>query len=117
MEQKNDNHLYISGAIADNLPSMVKNELAKMPAQKQTEFLEEYKRKNRSVSTAYLLFLFLGAHYAYQGRWGMQILFWMTVGGFFIWWLVDLFRLYGVINNYNKDLALDVMRNLKSISQ
>lgn len=115
MEQ--ESKLYISASIADCLPSMVKNELAKLPAQKQEEFVEEYKRKAKSVGIAYLFLIFiLAMHYGYLRKWGLQIVFWLTGGGFFIWWLIDLFRLAGLVKNYNKDVATDTMRNLKAMS-
>ncbi len=96
---------------------MVKNELAKLPAQKQEEFVEEYKRKAKSVGIAYLfLIVILAMHYGYLGKWGLQVVFWLTCGGFFIWWLIDLFRLPGLVKNYNKDIATDTMRNLKAMS-
>jgi len=115
MEQ--ESKLYISASIADSLPSMVKNELTKLPAQKQEEFVEEYKRKAKSVGIAYLfLIVILAMHYGYLRKWGLQIVFWLTGGGFFIWWLIDLFRLAGLVKNYNKDVATDTMRNLKAMS-
>lgn len=115
MEQ--ESKLYISASVADSLPSMVKNELAKMPAQKQEEFVEEYKRKAKSVGIAYLfLIVILAMHYGYLRKWGLQVVFWLTGGGFFIWWLIDLFRLSGLVKDYNKDIATDTMRNLKAMS-
>lgn len=123
MEEKNENmeqqeqKLYISALVADSFPSMVKNELAKMPAQKQDEFVEEFNRKKKSLGIAYLfLLIVLAMHYGYLKKWGLQIVFWLTGGGFFIWWLIDIFRLPGLVKNYNKDVAMDTMRNLKSIS-
>ena len=95
---------------------MVRNELATMSAQKQEEFLEEYRRKRKSTGATYALWLFLGWHYAYLGKWGVQFLYWFTVGGFFIWAFIDLFRIPGQVSNYNKEVATEVMRNLKAIS-
>ena len=108
--------LYIPASIADSIPSMVKNELKNLSAQKQDEFVEEYRRKQKSVGMAYLCWLVFGLHYGYVGKWGLQIVYWLTAGGFFVWALVDLFRIPSIINNYNKDTATDVMRNLKAIS-
>ena len=109
--------LYVQPSIADKLPSMVKNELARLSASKQEEFVEEYKRKKKSVGLAYLLLLVVFAlHYGYIGKWGLQIVFWLTGGGLMVWWIVDIFRLPGLIQSYNKDVATEVMRNLKSIS-
>lgn len=103
--------------MADSLPSMVRNELAKMPAQKQEEFAEEFSRKSKSTGMAYLfLIVVLAMHYGYLRKWGLQVVFWITGGGFFLWWIADLFRLPGLVRNYNKDVASEIMRNLKSMS-
>ena len=55
----------------------------------------------KSTGTAWILFLFLTAHYAYVNRWGIQLLFWCTLGGFGIWAFVDLFCINGMIRNHN----------------
>lgn len=56
----------------------------------------------KSVGTAYLLyFLLFGTHYAYLGKWGLQILFWITLGGLGIWALIDLFTISGKVNRHN----------------
>jgi len=104
-------------SIADSIPSMVRHELVKLSAQKQEEFVEEYKRKAKSSGVAYILWLLLGWHYVYLRGWGIQILFWLTAGGFGLWWFIDLFRIPGMIKDYNKDIATDVLRNLKAISE
>jgi hypothetical protein len=111
------NNLYLSNSIVGNLPAMVRNELAKLSSQKQEEFLEEYERKEKSIFVGYLFWLFFGWHYAYQKKWGIQVLFWITAGGLFIWWLIDIFRVSSMINNYNKDKAIEVMRNLRAITR
>ena len=58
--------LYIPSSIANGLPSIVRNELAKLPAEKQQEFLEEYSRKQKSIASGYIFWLLFGLHYAYQ---------------------------------------------------
>ena len=56
----------------------------------------------KSTGMAYLLFFLLfGTHYAYQGKWGLQIAFWLTFGGLGIWSLIDMFRIPGMIKKYN----------------
>ncbi|PXY41451.1 TM2 domain-containing protein [Flavobacterium cheongpyeongense] len=55
----------------------------------------------KSSGTTYLLWFFFGFHYAYLGKWGLQILYWITFGGFFIWAIIDLFTLSGRIANHN----------------
>ena len=55
----------------------------------------------RTIGIAYLLWFFLGAHYAYLGRWGLQILYWITFGGLGIWALYDLITMSGKVDRYN----------------
>ncbi len=106
----------IPDSIVKSLPAMVRNELVKLSAQKQEEFVEEFRRKSKSVGTGYLLWFLLGCHYLYVGKWAIQIIFWLTLGGLWVWWLVDLFRVPRLVGDYNKDVSVDVLRNLKTIA-
>lgn len=107
--------LYISQSSASVLPLMVNNELSKLPADRQREFVEEYNRKEKSVSTAYLLWLLLGWHYAYINKWPLQILFWISLGGVGIWWFIDAFRMQNIIDDENRNIAVSVIRDMKII--
>lgn len=64
--------------------------------------------KMKSTGTAYLCWFFLGCHYAYLGKWGLQILYWFTVGGFGIWALVDLFHIPSKINAHNLKISMQI---------
>lgn len=103
-------------SIRDNLPAMVRNEVVKLGAQKQEEFVEEYRRKAKSSGVGYLLW-FVGFHHAYVAKWGLLILYWFTLGGLCVWWIIDLFRVSRMVADYNKDVAVDVLRNLKALGQ
>lgn len=97
---------------------MVRHEVSNLTPQSQEAFIEEYRRKAKSSIVAYLLWLlFPGFHYAYVGKWGLLVLFWVTFGGFLLWWLADAFRIPGVVNDYNKDIAVVTLRNLKALQQ
>lgn len=50
---------------------------------------------------AYLFWFILGGQYAYLGKWGIQILYWLTLGGLGIWALIDLFTIPSKVNAYN----------------
>lgn len=112
-----ENKLFIENSIADTLPAMVKTELAKMPEDKQAAFVEEYQRKKKSVGWAYFFLLVcLGIPYGYLGKWGLQFVYWFTGAGALIWLIILLFTLPKLVRDYNKDVALEVMRNLKVLS-
>ena len=55
----------------------------------------------KSTGSAYLCWFFLGCHYAYLGKWGLQILYWITFGGVGLWAFFDLFHIPTKVNNYN----------------
>jgi len=57
--------------------------------------------KVKSTGTAYLFWFLFGAHYAYLGNWGLQILYWLTLGGVGIWAIIDLFTMSGKVTKYN----------------
>jgi len=99
----------------DQLPSMVKQELVKLTPAQQQAFMEEFKRKAKSTPVAYLLWL-IGLHYAYLGKWGLLVVYWLSFWGFFVWMIADLFRIPGLIRGYNKDVAVEVMGNLRMIA-
>jgi len=107
---------YLPISISDKLPSMVNVELIKMSAEQQALFVEEYRRKKKNTGAAYLLWFVIGLHYVYLGKIGWQIFYWLTSGGLLIWGFIDLFRIPGMVKNYNKDIAMDVFRDLKMTS-
>ena len=97
------------------LPSAVQASLSNMTDLEQAMFVEEYKRRKKSIGTAYLCWLVLGLDYGYLHKWGLQFFFWITLGGMFIWWLINFFTIPSMVRNYNKDIAVDVLRSQKII--
>lgn len=64
----------------------------------QTKMLNNEKK----VSTAYILWFLLGVHYFYLGKPLLNILYWLTGGGFLIWLIIDLFRMKSLVNGVNE---------------
>ena len=62
------------------------------------------KIKTKSKGMAYALWLFLGlfgGHRFYLGDISKGFLQLITVGGFGVWWFLDLFSLSGKVDRYN----------------
>ena len=55
----------------------------------------------KSSGTAWIMYLFLGCHYAYLGKWGIQLAYWFTLGGLGLWMFIDMFRLSGLVKKHN----------------
>lgn len=73
------------------------------PGQQQT-FQRLYDRRKKSVLIAYFLWFVLFVHHGYLGKWPTQILFWITIGGLYVWWVIDAVRMQTLVNNYNDAL-------------
>lgn len=98
-----------------NLPLMVVQQLENLPEHQQQAFFEEYKRKEKSLVVAYLLWL-ISCHYIYVGKIGTFFIYLITFAGFLIWGFIDLFRMPGIVRDYNKDVATEILKNLKLVS-
>lgn len=67
-----------------------------------------YETRKAKSSTIWLLFLFLGWSYGSLDKIGLQILYYVTIGGFGLWALIRLFTLNGAIKEYNKKIAAQI---------
>ena len=67
-----------------------------------------YQAKIKSTGVAYLFWFVLGAHYAYLGKWGLQILYWITLGGFGIWAIIDLFIMSSKVEKVNMPIFNEI---------
>lgn len=84
---------------------------------KQQKFQELYSGRKRSLKLAYVCLLFFpGTHYAFLNRWQMQLLFWLTLGGAFIWWIVDMFRLPKLVEQTNFYFQQKILREVNSVN-
>lgn len=67
-----------------------------------------YQERKINSGTAWLLFLFVGWSYGSFGKMGLQVLFYLTLGGLGIWTLVRLFTLSGAIKDHNRKIAMEL---------
>ena len=100
----------------DPVPARVRDELAARPGPTRAAFHEAFRRRARSTATAYLIWVLVGGQYGYVGRWALQILFWVTVGGLMVWWAVDLFRIPGIVRRYNERVSHEILEGLRGRS-
>ena len=113
--------LYVQGRITDRLPTVVRSQLAGLSPNEQNQYLEEYHRKCKKLYLAYIFWflspflLMIGVHYIYFGKPGWAIMFWVSIGGLFIWWFIDIFRMPSIVRSFNKDVAVDVLRNMRAM--
>ena len=102
-------------ALSQQIPAAVLRKVAEMDEFNQEAFISEFKKKSKSINVACVFYL-LGFHYAYMGKWLICILYWATMGGFGIWVLMDLFRLKGMVQDHNKTVAINVLRDIQVLA-
>jgi len=96
----------INNSIIFDLPESMRLNISKLPENKREEFLLDYKKKKKSLKTAYfLLSVFIGPYLGYLNKWWLQLLHWITFGGYVFWWLINIFYLPRLVLNYNNKLA------------
>jgi hypothetical protein len=78
------------------------NMLNKLTDSQKAFFYSQYKEKQLNI--AYILWFVFGVYYAYFGKWGKQILYWITFGGLTIWAFINLFRMKSLVERANSEL-------------
>ena len=108
--------LQIEESIAKVLPIMVKEPLSKMPAEKQSVFAEEFKKKGKSKGVMIALAIFFPIQLFFLDKKGLGIVYWLTGGGLGIWWLIEIFLTSKRVNEYNGDVGTVIMRDMKLLA-
>jgi hypothetical protein len=94
------------------LPPSIQSVVTKMSDLEQNSFLLEYNKRKKSVFLSYILWIFFGLHYAYNRKIGLQFVFWFTLGGFFCWAFLDLFRMQSIVRDANATIAREIANTL-----
>ena len=82
---------------------------ANLPLEDRLVFEYAYATQSKGLGMTYLSLL-VGSHYAYLGRWNVQFAYWFTGGGLLLWMLADVFRLPGMVNGFNRVIALNALK-------
>ena len=108
-----------TGLVASGMPGLAAHlwpMYDKLDENSKIAFQQAYNNKRKSKLTAYLLHIFLGAHYIYRGKVLMQLVFWGTLSGLGVWYIIDIFRLGGVIDQTNEAIARELLVQYKAFS-
>ncbi len=107
----------ILASIKSQLSEAVVRKVAAMDELNQDAFVTEFKKKKKSPLIAFFLLTCIPSfHYFYLGKVWINLFFWGTIGGFGLWWLIDLFRTVGMVREYNKTVAITVLKDIQILS-
>lgn len=89
----------------------------RLPPEAQAMLRLDYKRNSKSMPVAYITWFFAAAHYIYLRQTPMFFIYWLVFFGTFwlffipgvLWWLVDIFRIPGLVSRHNHTLFSDLL--------
>jgi hypothetical protein len=78
---------------------------------------DQFGASRKKKRSAYLAWLCLGSHYRYLGRPAVQALFWLSLGGLLLWWVIDFFRLPRLVARENRRIDAETMTRLHQAAE
>lgn len=101
-----------SAFLSDYLSPATINEVSKLSSEKQEKIVNLFLSEKKKKGTAILLAIF-GLHYIYLSKWLLLFLFAITLGGIYIWWIIDIFRVSGMVTESNDKLMYRLIANFQ----
>ena len=113
LKKTKENVIVNFDSILEDLQDSIKTKIYELPEQKRQEFMLEFEKKKKSLRTAYILLaLFIGPYLGYLKKWWLQLLHWLTWGGYLVWWIINIFYLPKLVRKYNIDLASKLLNDI-----
>jgi len=105
--------LDINPSIVDKLPITVKSALSKMSTEEQMMFQEQYQKKSKSVGLMVFLAIVFPIQMFLLGKTGLGVVFILSLGGLYIWWIIEWFVTPKRVREYNGDVATKIVTEMK----
>ena len=97
----------------ESLSPTVQGTIANMTEQQKLAFESEYNKKAKSVGPYVFLAIVCPIQFILLGKVALQIVFTLTLGGFFVWYIIEWFLTPKRVREYNETIATDIARNIK----
>ena len=108
--------LVIEESIVKNLPVLLKEPLSKMPEEKQSIFVEEFKKRSKNSGIMITLAILFPIQLFLLGKIGLGILYYLTFGGLGVWWILEIFLTPKRVREFNADVGTQILRDMKLMS-
>ena len=80
-------------------------------------FHTQYSSEKKGRGVATILAVMFGFDRFYLGQIGLGILKWITLGGIFFWWFIDIFTAAGRADEFNRNKAREIAISLRPSSE
>ena len=101
------------GESPSDLPMTLQKGFQSFSEEDKMTFWLQYKKKRRGLVPMLLLAVFFPIQLFFLGKLGLGIAFWLTGGGFGIWYVIEWFVTPKRVRDYNEEIALQIGRDLK----
>ena len=105
----------IGKEIADryqNENKQIKDLLAQLSDTDRLYYEQQLEARKKSLSTAYVFWCLGGTHYLYLQQWAKHAIFWGTMGGVLVWYVLDFFFMFFVVDAYNRGVSFDILNDI-----
>ena len=92
----------------DHYSPIVQNALTKMTDEQRLAFESEYNRCKRSVGAMMALAILFPIQLFLLDKVALGVLLWVTLGGFGIWWIIEIFLTPKRVREYNDQIAMNL---------
>ena len=83
-----------------------------MTDEQKLTFEAEYAHRRKNTALYVVLAIIFPIQLVLLGRLGLQLIFWLTGGGMFIWWVIEWFLTPKRVREYNDKVATEIARDL-----
>ena len=83
-----------------------------MTDEQKLTFEAEYARRRKNTALYVVLAFIFPIQLVLLGRLGLQLIFWLTFGGMFIWWVIEWFLTPKRVREYNDKVATEIARDI-----
>ena len=90
----------------------IKSMLEQLPQESRMQYDVKLSERKKSLQLGYLCWMMCGSHYLYVKRPVKQLIFWGTIGGLLVWYMLDLFLMFFVIDRYNREVSFEILNEI-----
>ena len=100
----------------ETYPPLVQSALTKMTEDQKLTFESEYNSRKKSLGLLVVLAIFFPIQHFLLGKTAMGIFFWLTLGRFGLWWMIEWFLTPKRVNDYNREMSVNLARDTKMMA-
>ena len=99
-------------AVLATLDSATREAVALMSADRQGQFQTEFGKRMRHADAMVLLAIFFPIQLFFLRKVALGAIFWLTLGGLGVWWIIEWFLTPGRVRTVNNEIAQEILAEM-----